>query len=569
MRDKRDMESILEFIDGKGYKAYKEISGEYDYGSYTLSVDHVQADPFAAPSKCRAIVSQKDAAFPVELFDLHHKKVAVSDFLTRVFRKNIKKYYEGTGGSGKSGTLAIDRCGQEMLERTSVIIDKNKVEVRFEVGLPAAGRKILGKAASFIFSQALPKIVENSLYYSNIDSKTLRRQVDLAVDQAFLRHEIRKRGLTCFIANGSILPRESGVSDCPMAKGAIPFQSPPSLEIEINLPNKGTVKGMGIPEGITLIVGGGYHGKSTLLSAIELGVYNHIEGDGREYIGTRDNAIKIRAEDGRRVEKVNISPFINNLPNGQDTYRFSTENASGSTSQAANIMEALEMGTDLLLIDEDTSATNFMIRDTRMQKLVSKDKEPITPFIHKARQLYKDYGVSTILVVGGSGDYFDIADLVIMMDEYIPKDVTGRAKEIANSYCYSQNDSVNTSFGEVTPRVILRSGFPEGQKGIRIKPRGLHKVLYNKSEIDLSNIDQLVDISQTNCLAVMLEYLVKRVINDKLTIKQAVDIVYKQIQERGLDGISPYTGHPGNLALPRKYEFSAMLNRYRELRIKG
>lgn len=569
MKDYRDLENKLKSIDGRGYKAYKDISGQYDYGKYILSIDYVQGDPFASPSKARVIVSQKDAAFPVELFDNYHKNVAVADFLTRVFWKNIRKFYDGTSGSGKSGLLTIDRCGQEVLERTSIIIDKNKVEARFEVGLPAAGRRILGKSAIHIFSQALPKIVENSLYYKNIDTTALKRWVDLAVDQAYLREELEKRDLVSFVANGAILPRESGISDRPLIKGAIPFKSPESLEVEMNLPNKGLIKGMGIPEGITLIVGGGYHGKSTLLKAIELGVYNHIEGDGREYVITRENAVKIRAEDGRRVEKVNISPFINNLPNGQDTYRFSTENASGSTSQAANIMEALEIGTNLLLIDEDTSATNFMIRDARMQRLVSKDKEPITPFIQKAKQLYNDYGVSTILVVGGSGDYFDIADLVIMMDEYVPKDVTNEAKEIARQTQNVKNDPVTESFGEIAPRIILRSSFPEGRKGIKIKTKGLHTILYNKSQIDLSNIEQLVDTSQTNCMSVMLEYLIKRVLNDKLTLPQAVELLYKQIKEKGLDSISPYTGHPGNLALPRKYEFITALNRYRGLKIKG
>ena len=101
---------------------------------------------------------------------------------------------------------------------------------------------------------------------------------------------------------------------------------------------------MGIRKGITLIVGGGYHGKSTLLKALEAGVYNHIAGDGREFVITDDTAFKLRAEDGRSITGVDISPFIKNLPNKKDTVHFSTEDASGSTSQAANLMEALESG---------------------------------------------------------------------------------------------------------------------------------------------------------------------------------------------------------------------------------
>jgi predicted ABC-class ATPase len=563
MKDKADLHRKLLSIDGAGYKAYKDIKGEYKFDRYILAIDHVQGDPFASPSKVRVIVSQKDAGFPDTLYDKPYKRIGVIDFLTRLFFNNIKKYYNPSGGSGKSGLISIDRCGQEILDRTSVVINEDKVEVRFEVGLPANGRRVLGKYADMIFSGAIPQIVDKTLFYKNIDANSLKKQVDLCEDQAFLREKIKAKGLVAFIANGSVLPRESGISDRPLSKGAIPFKSPESLEVEINLPHKGFVKGMGIPEGITLIVGGGYHGKSTLLHALELGVYNHISGDGREYVAASTDAVKIRAEDGRGVEKVNISPFINNLPNGQDTKIFSTDNASGSTSQAANIIEALEIGTDLLLIDEDTSATNFMIRDERMQKLVSKDREPITPFIDKVRQLYKEKGVSTIIVVGGSGDYFDVADLVIMMDEYTPKDVTRNAREIVSANPSKRENTGTSGFGEITPRIVLKSGFPEGHKGRDIKAKGLHTVLYNRSQINLSYVEQLVDSSQTTCIAVMLEYMIKNIFNSKTTLKQAIDMLLKQTEAKGLDSISPYTGHPGNLALPRKYEITAAINRYR------
>jgi predicted ABC-class ATPase len=568
LKSNTDLRKKLYEIDGRGYKAYKDITGQYKYNGYVLSIDHVQGDPFASPTKARVTVPMEKAGFPPELYDKPHKNIGVCDFLTRVFFNSIKKYYNNVGGTGKSGMLAIDRCGQEILMRTSVVIDNSRVEARFEVGLPAHGRRILGKAADFIFSNALPAIVENSLYYKNIDTEKLKEHVMLVEDQFFLREEIKKKGLVAFINNGAILPRESGISDFPMKKGAIPFKSPESLEIELCLPNRGLINGMGIPGGVTLIAGGGYHGKSTFLKALERGVYNHIAGDGREYVVTCEDAVKIRAEDGRKVEKVNISPFINNLPNSQDTREFSTDNASGSTSQASNIIEALEIGTSLLLIDEDTSATNFMIRDGRMQKLVVKEKEPITPFIDKVRQLYTEHGVSTILVIGGSGDYFDVADTVIMMDEYMPKDVTAKAKEIAKSTQYVREISESKFFGEITSRVVLKSSFPRGKKGREIKPKGLHTVLYNKEAINLINVEQLVDASQTDCIAVMLLYLIENMLDERLTLAEVLDKLYKFIQNKGLDAISPYTGHPGNLALPRKYELAAAINRYRGLMVK-
>ena len=570
MKSSNELQQLLFSIDGRGYSAYKGIKGEYDFGKYILTIDHVQPDPFAPPTKARIIIACEEAGFPDELLNSKEKIIAVSDFLTRTFRNSINLFNSGINGTGKSGLLTIDRCGQEMLERTSVIIKNNRIEVRFEIGLPAAGRRVLGKAANHIFADIIPKIVDRALMYKNIDQAALKKQIDLIIDQEYIRKELKKRGLIAFIANGSILPRESGVSDRPLLKGGIPFKSPESLEIELDLPNRGPVKGMGIPEGITLIVGGGYHGKSTLLRALELGVYNHIMGDGRELAITVSDAVKIRAEDGRSVEKVNISPFINNLPNNKDTQRFTTENASGSTSQAANVMEALETGATVLLIDEDTSATNFMIRDWRMRKLVSKDKEPITPFIDKVRQLYSEHGVSTVLVVGGSGDYFDVADRVILMNKYIPEDVTKAAKEIAKSDgdAVERADEIEkNAFGNFTPRIPLRSGFAKSGRDDRIKSKGLYNIIFGKSVIDLSSLEQLVDDSQTNCIAVMLDYLRKHILDDKMSISEAVDVLLKRVESAGLDSISPYTGHPGNLALPRKYEICAAINRYRELKV--
>ncbi|RKD21553.1 Predicted ATPase of the ABC class [Caminicella sporogenes DSM 14501] len=568
MKTQKDLQFVLNQIDGKGYKAYKDIKGQYNFGDYILSIDSVQGDPFASPSKARIIISQDIAKFPVNLYNEKHKNIAVCDFLTRLFAKNINKYYNKVNGSGKSGLLTIDMPGQEILERTSIIIDNNKLEARFEVGLPAIGRKILGKSAITIFFNALPKIVKNTLYFENIDKSKLINQVELAVDQHYLRNELKKKGYIAFIANGSILPRESGISDKPLQNGAIPFKSPKSLEVEFNLPHKGPIKGMVIPEGITLIVGGGYHGKSTLLKALERGVYNHISGDGREYIITRENAVKIRAEDGRKVEKVNISLFINNLPNGKNTEKFSTENASGSTSQAANIMESIEIGTDLLLIDEDTCATNFMIRDEKMQKLVAKEKEPITPFIDRVRFLYEKLGISTIMVAGSFGDFFAVADNIIMMDEYIPYDVTNKAKEISKEYKKDTTLKSNDKFDYQSKRILLRLSFPKNNKGIKIKTKGLYSILYNKTLIDLKYLEQLVDKSQTNCIAVIFEYIAKNIVNDNMTISEIVNKIYEIISKKGLEELSSFSGHPGNLALPRKYEIIAALNRFRHLKIK-
>ena len=567
MKNYKELEKILFSMDGKSYSAYKSLKGEYKFPKYVLAIDHVQSDPYAPPSRMRIIMDRKISGIPYELTDTKEKNIAVSDFLTRNFYKEIQKNGNDSSGTGGSGRIFIDKCGQEILERTSVLIKEEKIEVRFEMGMPARGRRIMGKAAQKIIFEQLPKIVEKSIIYDNLNKKSLKEQIILVLDQEYIRKVLKEKELVAFVANDSILPRENGISDKPM-KNAVKFKSPEKFEIMLNLPSGKEVSGMGIPKGITLIVGGGYHGKSTLLAALERGIYNHVAQDGREFIISETDAVKIRAEDGRNVEKVNISGFINNLPGNKDTIAFSTENASGSTSQAANVAEALEYGTSLLLIDEDTSATNFMIRDGRMQKLVAKEKEPITPFIDRVKELYDNFGVSTILIIGGSGDYFDVANHVIMMDEYVPKDVTEKAKEIAKSDENKREFSPNDKFQGITQRIPLKKSFSQFGKLDKTKAKGKYNILYGKELIDISGLEQLVDDSQTNCIAVMIDYLKNKVLDEKLTLSQATDSIYEKIQKDGLDSISSYTGHPGNLALPRKQEFCGAVNRYRKLKIK-
>lgn len=571
MDTKEQLRTILHRIDGKGYKAYKDIQGSYSFQDFAVFCHHIQGDPFASPSRIRVRVDRRKAGFNEKLFCTHTRKVALQDYLTRAFAKAAKSIAKGNRGTGKSGLIAIADCGQEILERTSVVVSEDYVEARFLMGLPAAGRRILGAEAEQMFFVELPKIVKQSLFAASLDMTKVRQHVELAEDADFIRNQLKTMGLVAFIGDGAILPRESGISDKPMESGrVIPFKSPDSLRVEMDLPNSGRITGAGIKEGITLIVGGGYHGKSTLLKALERGVYNHIAGDGREYVITRSDAVKIRAEDGRGIEKVNISPFINNLPYGQDTVAFSSENASGSTSQAANIIEALEVGAKVLLIDEDTSATNFMIRDVRMQELVAKEKEPITPFIDKARQLYEELGVSTVIVVGGSGDYFDVADTVIMMDEYKALDVTEKARSIAQKHMTKRHVEGGEKFGTLTSRVPTTAGFdPQKGRKTKVDAKGLHTIVFGHHSIDLDYLEQLVDTGQTRAIADAILYSLRNYVDGKRTLKKIIDLVVDDINKKGLDILSPFHGqYPGDYTLPRRFELAAAINRLRTLRIR-
>jgi predicted ABC-class ATPase len=414
----------------------------------------------------------------------------------------------------------------------------------------------------------IPQIVSNSLKYANLNAAECRRHVETVEDADWLRQQLAQNGLVAFVADGSILPRRSGVDNRPLLNNAVAFQSPPSLKVEFNCPNRGLISGMGIPAGLTLIVGGGYHGKSTLLRAIELGVYNRIPGDGREFVVTDPAAVKIRAEDGRSVAGVDISPFINHLPQGRDTAQFYTENASGSTSQAANIIEALEVGRmPVLLVDEDTAATNFMIRDRRMQELIAKDKEPITPFIDKVKLLYADCGVSTILVMGGSGDYFDVADTVIAMENFQADDVTEKAKEIAINYSISRAAEGGGNFGEITQRVPIPASLDPslGRRDVRVKVRDVDELAFGTQEIDLGAIEQIVDSGQLRAIAAAMVYAKQQYMDGKRTLSEIIDLVMADIDAQGMDILSPFP--EGDFAMFRRFELAAVINRLRSLSV--
>lgn len=567
MKTANELKQLLYDIDRKGYPAYKGTKGIYRFGQYELGIDHVQGDPFAAPSKLHVEVAGKVAAFPQRLYDSRHKRIALQDHLTRLFAGQAGKFSFQAKGSGKSGILSVTRCGQEVLERSACTVDERTgtVTVRFEAGFPANGRSINAKELIKILFDFLPKCVEQSLIYKNLDSGSTERVMQLSEDQQCIREQLKEQGLIAFVADGSVLPRESGVSARPM-KGAIRFQSPESMRVTMQLPYKGEISGMGIKKGITLIVGGGYHGKSTLLKALEMGVYPHIAGDGREYVVTDIDAVKIRAEDGRSIKRTDISMFINDLPNGKDTKAFSTEDASGSTSQAANVVEAMEAGAKVLFIDEDTSATNFMVRDELMQKVIHRDMEPITPFIERMRDLYELYGISTVLVAGSSGAYFEVADAVVQMDRYVPREITGAAKEAAKDYPGLELPEKRAVLPEC-------GRYPKKNQGlihkgrIKIKTMGRDGVSLNHETIDLRYVEQLADAEQLTCLGYFVKYMEEHMLDGKMSIKMLVEELIRKIGKEGLSAICDSSYLPGNLALPRKQEIFACLNRYRGLKM--
>lgn len=563
MKSKLDLKNTLNAINRKSYPAYKDTRGSYQFGDYILNIDHVQGDPFASPSRVSILVPGSKAGFPPQLYDLTHKRIALQDHLTRLFHREIEKYNFKAKGSGKSGLIAISRPGQEILERSACSIHpaSGDVKIRMEIGFPANGRTINSMELIKILFDFLPNCITQTLYYHNLNKNQVAAVADLAEDQQYIREQLNMQNLVAFVANGAILPRESGISSRPM-KCAIPFTSPASMEMTLSLPHKGILKGMGIRKGITLIVGGGYHGKSTLLKALELGVYNHIAGDGREYVITDASAMKIRAEDGRSIQNTDISMFINNLPNGKDTHSFTTEDASGSTSQAANVVEAMEAGTSLFLIDEDTCATNFMIRDELMQRVVHRNQEPITPFIERVQALFHNQGISSIMVAGSSGSYFHVADCILQMDRYIPKEITGFAKEEASHFPPLELPASTCSMPDFHRIPRTGKGFHSHDR-IKMKTLGKDAFSINKDTVDLRYVEQLVDSEQTTALSYLLKYAQLHFCDGRKDLQKIVEELMHLLRTKGLEALSDGSYLNANLAMPRAQEVFACFNRYR------
>lgn len=596
MRSDRDLHRELERIDRRGYPAYKDVCGQYDFGDFVLSIDHVQGDPFASPSSMSVRVPNEVLHIPAGLWDEAHRRTALEDVLLRRFSRALAACSMRAGGSGKSGVLATTRPGQEVLARSACEVRGGAVTLRFEAGLPAHGRTVDGRAAAKMLLDFVPECVERTLFVDDGLLDQAWAAVELADDQRAAREQMEASDLVAFVANGSILPRESGVSQRPL-KSALAFEAPAEQRVVLDLPHRGKVAGMGIKRGVTLIVGGGYHGKSTLLRALQDGVYNHVAGDGRELVLTDSTAVKLRAEDGRAVSGVDISLFIRDLPDGRDTSRFSTVDASGSTSQAAATVEAYEAGARALLIDEDTSATNFMVRDALMEAVVAREFEPITPFVERVRDLWERAGMSSIIVAGSSGAYFSVADAVLQMDRYRVHDITAHTRavcmelevpatprvagfalpagnrEIAVAPVAPGTDSARGDRGGHDDRGGRGARGGYGGRGagrgprpdrIKVRTSGCEELQVGRGSADVRLVEQLVDPCQARALAQLVRMGAQAgILVQGKPVAKAVDELMALLGREGWRALAEHDYVACGLALPRPQELAAVLNRWR------
>ncbi|NRF25239.1 ABC-ATPase domain-containing protein [Vibrio coralliilyticus] len=544
--------ATLKKIEKQNYRAYQQIKGQYDFGDYTFFIDYVQADPYASASRVRAVRPWSLTGLQWLRETSEAYQVAARDFIARSFAEFAKQ----------ENSVSIALTGQTVMDSTSVLFTDEGIELRFRVNLPAEGRSVLGKKTNNILTFHLPKFIRRATLERELDKEALVHHCQIVEDQEFIRSKLDEYNLLAFVGNGSVLPRVAGNCDLPM-KDAVALTAPESLQVTIATPNQGEITGLGIRKGITLIVGGGFHGKSTLLNAIERSIYNHIPGDGRERIVTNLNAMKIRAEDGRCVHSLNLSNYINHLPMQRDTEDFTTQDASGSTSQAAWLQESIEAGVQGILIDEDTSATNFMIRDERMQALVSKGDEPITPLVDRIGQLRNELEVSTVIVMGGSGDYLDVADTVIQMHDYQAVDVTEKARQVVKQHPTERNNECESELSTFRPRSLNRAALQKilADGKFRVSAKGVDSLRFGKEFTDLSALEQLESSSEINAIGWLWFQLAQ--------LPGWSNNPAKEIQQMLEGDWSKNMPNQGDLAKPRTIDAMAALNRMRKSQFKS
>ena len=587
-----ELTSHLHAIDGRSYAAYKAIVGRYRSPlGWVLYIDRIQPDPYAPPTAIRVVLPLALTGAAARLTGTNEtlteanetltgaaehlttsptRAVALRDSLARTLRELLK-----------GQAISIAPAGQEILERSSVNLHETwqddfstpafnapgpYLELRLRWSLPAFGREIAGRQAARNLNLDLARAIASLDLRESELGAAAWKHCQVAEDHAALQKILVERGWVAFLAEGANLARRSGVSQLQL-EGGVPLTAPETLAQTVHLPHAGAVRGTAIPAGVTVIAGGGYHGKSTLLNAIARGIYPHIPGDGRELVATVPEAMAVRAADGRAVTGVDLRPFISHLPGRDaDPAQFTTANASGSTSQAASIMESLELwgqpAQAALLLDEDTCATNLLIRDQRMRALVSSEREPITPLVDRIRALHRERGISTLIVMGGSGDYLDVADQVLIMDSYRLVDATAQARQV----CASQ-PRVDTSLPDFPLPAQRLPQRPEAKRRgpSRTRALGTQRLVLDRHEVDVADVSGLVDEGQALAVAWALRALLERHFDGRTSLSQALAQVAKRLDDVGLDALGE--AHPAFLVRPRLVDVGAAVNRLRSLQV--
>lgn len=552
----------------KPFQAYQDLAGTYRFDRFVLYLDAIQPEPVAGPTRARVRVDQAEARIPPALWATPARKVALEDFLLRAVAEAIRRHVR-TRWTGRIAPLAVDVGGQAVLPRSACTVAEDWIEVRIAVGLPVEGRKALARAAIPLFFEELPAVVEAGLIWPHLDGEAGRRFVETVEDYLALRAQLPALGLVAFLGDGAVLPRETPWGDGPLRGGlAQPLRAPDELAVTVTLPHRGAVRGLGIPRGVTLVTGGAFAGKSTLLAAVARGVYPHVPGDGRELVATVPDAVALRAEPGRRIERVDVSALVRTMPGRFDTTALSTDRAGGTLSVAASLVEALEVGTGLLLFDEDDLPAAFLTRDARMQALVPAPRDPLVRLVDVVRPLWEDLGISSVVATAGLGDFLDVADTVLVMEGFQPQAATAAARHAAT--WPARRAPERPAMAAPAPRCPLPRGF-NGLRGRRVvsELRGRGTLSLGRESVDLTGLSQCVDPAQARAAGDAILYaLDKGYVDGAASVAEILARLFADLDAGGLAILAAGGREPGSHALPRPYEVAAVLNRLRALQVR-
>ena len=553
-------------LNGKNYGLYKSLADKpWDFGDFALEFLHVQGDPYAPASRVVIKANLSMLGYAGEWGGEFERRLALSDFLHRKLSRLVKEKYPE-----KDAAIVFDTAGPEMLVRNSLWIDNGELRACLQIKLPGDGRKIQAELAAEILTMVLPDLVSAGLYYNKSDESALQDYYRVLAERKEILSQLEARGLCAFVPDGAVLPRASGLSEMPL-EGAVPFAAPEEMAVTLNVCGR-EIRGMGITKGITVITGGAFHGKSTLLQALTRAVYPHIPGDGREGIVIDESALRVGVEDGRSVRGTDLSLFVRDLPGGVSTKNFNTLSASGSTSEAANLLEAMEAGSRTFLIDEDSSAVNFLIRDIRVRKLLGDDREPLIPLTDRIREISAQ-GYSFILVAGACGDYLDLADNIVVMANYKAE----CAKTSSTASLASQQSMVAQRPFATYMQPLQKSVRPTSavERQVKVKLAGDTLLQIGFLVSDTSRLNTLVDRQQRfGAGFLLLNLLQNAASNAELgdgkaagagdSVAATIQKLYEKIQNVGFRNLPQ--GMSREMSLPRVVDIACVAFRLRENR---
>ena len=573
MKDKKEFYNLLTELDGQPISEYQQMVGDFDFSRYVIKCGKIDLENDDLQPVLSIRVPQTIAEIPAYLFDSPIRRTAMEDLLLRRLCSNVDRIanYDHNGIARRHIHVSVP--SQTILPRNALQLTKEYIEVRVAVTLPVQsvvidGEPLMaidGEMAQQIFFEDFPEIVSNSMLYCNFDTAESDAFVNSMEDADRLRQSLGASGQVGFVAEGALVTRLSG-QDIPDYERLTPVEIESSLIEEIEVPHEGTVRGMSIPSGLTLILGESNSGRVDLMDAISQGIYNHVPGDGREHVVTVADAVSICSEVDRSIQRVDISAFAKELPDGGDPSQYSTKSAGSFTSQAASTVEALEAGARVLLFDEHTSSSTFLSSDTRVSSLLGKSSR--NTLAARARQMVDELGVS-IVVAGSSlvAEFIPIADKVLKVENFCITDITEEAKALDITPSTVADSDVNLSTMLSRSRWVMPSSIDPsiGREDVVIETEEDDYVQFGRSIIDLSEIKQIAGVDQARAIGFVLYYAKLRFMDEGYPLCEILDLVDRDLSNEGLNTL--VRDMRGDLARPRRYEVAAALNRLPAFRV--